>query len=147
MIKIAHRGNINGRIEGRENAPDYLLEAILQGYEVEVDLWMQDETAFFGHDKPQYTVSQADFIRIADKAWFHCKNVEAMEFCAPLAQYLRYFWHQEDDYALVSNGMIWTHQGRPTTSSSIVVDLDLASTFGYGNVHGVCTDYPGKLDS
>lgn len=146
MIKIAHRGNINGRIEGRENAPDYLLEAILQGYEVEVDLWIEDEKAYFGHDKPEYSVSQTDFIRIADKAWFHCKNVEAMAFCAPLAQYLRYFWHQEDDYALVSNGMIWTHDGRKTVASSILVDLDLKSTFGYGNIYGVCTDYPGKIE-
>jgi hypothetical protein len=145
MIKIAHRGNVNGPIEGRENSPEYLLEAILQGYDVEVDLWMIDDQPFFGHDEPKYPVSQADFIRIAERAWFHCKNVEAMAFLAKFAQYLRYFWHQEDDYALVSDGTIWTHTGRPTVGSSVVVDLDLSTSFGHGNVLGVCTDYPVRL--
>jgi hypothetical protein len=147
MIKIAHRGNINGKIEGRENSPDYLLEAILQGYDVEVDLWFVEDKPFFGHDKPQYEVSQGDFIKIASNAWFHCKNIEAMEFLAPFGERLRYFWHQEDDYALVSNGMIWTHQGRQTRPTSVLVDLELTNTFGYGDIHGVCTDYPGRIDS
>lgn len=146
MIKIAHRGNINGPIEGRENSPDYLLEAILQGYDVEVDLWMVDEQPYFGHDEPKYLVSQADFIRIAEKAWFHCKNVEAMAFLAKFAQYLRYFWHQDDDYALVSDGTIWTNTNSATVASSVLVDIDLTSSFGYGNIYGVCSDYVGRIE-
>lgn len=146
MIKIAHRGNINGPVEGRENSPEYLLEAILQGYEVEVDLWMVDEKPFFGHDEPQYPVSQGDFIKIAEKAWFHCKNVEALAFLKKFAQYIKYFWHQEDDYALVSNGMIWTHKGRSTVADSVLVDLDLTETSGYGNMYGVCSDYVGRIE-
>jgi hypothetical protein len=145
MIKIAHRGNINGPIFGRENSPEYLLEAIVQGYEVEVDLWMIKEKPWFGHDEPQYAVSQTDFIKISPKAWFHCKNLEAMEYLAPLSKYLRYFWHQEDDYAIVSNGDIWTHTGRPTSKTSVVVDIDLKSKIDYDNVLGVCTDYPSRL--
>lgn len=37
MIKIAHRGNYKGRVDERENSPDYIEETIITGYNVEVD--------------------------------------------------------------------------------------------------------------
>jgi hypothetical protein len=40
MILISHRGNINGRIEGLENTPNYIQDAIKLGYDVEIDLWI-----------------------------------------------------------------------------------------------------------
>ena len=42
MIFIAHRGNIK--------------EALDAGYFVEVDVWLQNEKNFLGHDDPQYEV-------------------------------------------------------------------------------------------
>jgi hypothetical protein len=145
MIKIAHRGNINGPIKGRENSPEYLLEAIVQGYDVEVDLWFIKEKPWFGHDEPQYAISQADFIKISKNAWFHCKNLEALEYMAPLSKYLKYFWHQEDDYALVSDGNIWTHFERLAGPMSIIVDLDFVGKNKNKNVLGICTDYPSRI--
>jgi len=38
MILISHRGNINGRLESYENAPNYIDSAISKGYDVEIDI-------------------------------------------------------------------------------------------------------------
>ena len=37
MIYISHRGNLNGKSD-RENQPDYLEEALAQGFDVEIDV-------------------------------------------------------------------------------------------------------------
>ena len=42
MKLISHRGNLNGRIPERENHPDYIDEAIEAGYDVEIDIWLND---------------------------------------------------------------------------------------------------------
>ena len=39
MILIAHRGNISGIDDARENSPKYISEALNIGYDVEVDVW------------------------------------------------------------------------------------------------------------
>ena len=56
MIKIAHRGNLFGRIPERENSPEYIQEALAAGYDVEVDVWFEEGKLFLGHAKPQYEV-------------------------------------------------------------------------------------------
>ena len=37
---IAHRGNVNGKNESRENSPDYIMEAISLGFYVEIDVYI-----------------------------------------------------------------------------------------------------------
>ena len=47
MILISHRGNLNGPNEDRENSPYYIMEAIDDGYDVEVDLWWVDGKVYW----------------------------------------------------------------------------------------------------
>ena len=59
-----------------------------------------------------------------------------------------YFWHQDDDYTLTSQGLIWTYPGKKTTSNSIVVmperfDKNLEKE--YNGVYGICSDYVAIL--
>jgi hypothetical protein len=42
MYLIAHRGNINGPNKEHENSPGYILNAIELGYDVEVDIWYEN---------------------------------------------------------------------------------------------------------
>jgi len=56
MILISHRGNINGKNPTRENSPDYIMETISMGYDVEIDIWLIDNDLFLGHDNPQYKI-------------------------------------------------------------------------------------------
>ena len=54
MILIAHRGNTEGPCPESENRPDYLISAVAKGFYVEVDVWLQENKLFLGHDGPQY---------------------------------------------------------------------------------------------
>ena len=103
MIFISHRGNINGINKKYENNPTYIQSAINKGYYVEIDVWYKN-AFFLGHDRPQFKVSQK-FLE-NKKFWCHAKNIEALEKLQKLKT--KYFWHQEDDYTLTSNGYIWT---------------------------------------
>jgi hypothetical protein len=146
LIKIAHRGNINGP-SGRENEPNYLLEAIALGYEVEVDVWGMLGGLWLGHDKPQYQLDAQMMNALAEKAWFHCKDVEALDYFSRALPNLRYFWHESDKYTLTSDGHVWVYPEEAPTKNSIIVDLDLSLFDTYKSmVYAVCTDYPGKLN-
>ena len=58
MRLISHRGNIKGPNPDQENRPWYIDEAILQGFDVEVDVWLVDDEIVLGHDFPQYYVTK-----------------------------------------------------------------------------------------
>ncbi len=141
---IAHRGNISGANPSRENHPSYLLEAIDLGLDVEVDVWMVDGEFYLGHDEPDYPVDESYLTWLRDSAWFHCKNLEALQFFAESSKNYRYFWHQNDDYTLTSTGHIWTYPGRAVSSNSIIVDLSEDASYEPGSVYGVCFDYLPK---
>ena len=145
MIKIAHRGNTLGSIPDFENDPDYIINAIKMGYEVEVDVWFNDEKIMFGHVEPQYYVRPDQFNIILPNAWFHCKSLETLEHFVKFQHNQRYFWHQQDDFTLTSHKYIWTYPNKDVTDISILVDLDLSSGIDYKKVYGVCTDYPELL--
>lgn len=145
MIKIAHRGNVNGPSD-RENEPEYLKDALAQGYELEVDVWFVAGTLWLGHDTPQYSVDYSFLASISDKSWFHCKNLEALAYFSHALRHLRYFWHEEDKYTLTSTNRIWVYPGEEVPKGAVVVDLDLSNVKSYkDSAYAVCTDYPGKL--
>ena len=101
MVYIAHRGNVNGRVESYENQPAYIDRAIELGYDVEIDMWWVDGRTYLGHDEPQYEVDDEWLSQRADKLWVHCKNVELLNWIRNTILY--YFWHTNDDYTLISN--------------------------------------------
>jgi hypothetical protein len=143
MILIAHRGNINGP-SNDENEPKLIMDTLVQGFQVEVDVWFQDGKFILGHDSPTYEVP--DFFLEQAGLWCHAKNIDALVALQELGV-KHYFWHQEDDYTLTSSGYIWTYPGKVLTELSIAVmpetimnvaDLPL-------NIAGVCSDYVGVL--
>lgn len=140
MIKIAHRGNTSGP-SSAENEPVHIVVAISQGFDVEVDIWMNNDGIFLGHDWPQHQVDETYLEDIQPHAWFHCKNIEALGYFAHNMPDAKYFWHQEDDYTLTSNGYIWTYPGKTATSKSIVVLKEQADLSKYEGVYAVCSDY------
>ena len=142
MLKISHRGNINGPDLEKENSIEQIFIAIGKGFDVEIDVWVIDGLIFFGHDYPKYLIDDFIIKKIKDSAWFHCKNLEALLFFANNPVPYVFFWHQKDDFTLTSNGYIWTYPNKDITSSSIIVDLDL--NYKYSNIipYAICTDYP-----
>ena len=134
MILISHRGNLNGKSD-RENQPEYINEALDQGFDVEVDVWYIDNQFWLGHDKPQYKVS--DGFLEHPNLWCHAKNIDAL-YVMYTNYHIHCFWHQEDDVTLTSRGYLWTYTGKQLTSNSISV---LPTTELNVDVAGVCSDF------
>jgi hypothetical protein len=119
--------------------------ALNQGYDCEIDLWILDNQYYLGHDAPTYEI---DWKFLENRGlWIHAKNIEAL-YVLGADNRLNFFWHQEDDFTLTSQGHIWTYPGKSITNNSVVVlpewhdpefkNLDL-------NCYGICSDYILKI--
>jgi hypothetical protein len=138
MLYIAHRGNLNGPIPDRENDPVYIQEALVKGYDVEVDVWYTDDGWYLGHDAPTYKI-YVHFLQ-NPSLWIHAKNIEALAALSTNKS-ARVFWHQNDDVTLTSDRYIWGFRGG--TPRSIVVMSDDSSPTE--ECYGICSDYVEKL--
>ena len=134
---ISHRGNINGRIPEKENHPDYILQAINAGYDVEIDVWYVNNQILLGHDEPQYEISLDFLLSYCHKLWCHAKNFKALEKMQK--DKLHYFWHEKDKITLTSLGILWCYPGTYTKSGITVM---LSAEKPKQKIYGVCTDYP-----
>jgi hypothetical protein len=143
MILISHRGNLNGPNEDRENSPYYIMEAIDEGYDVEVDLWWVDGKVYLGHDKPQYEVSDEWLGERIDKLWVHCKNVESLNWIRNTS--LHYFWHEQDTLTLTSKNHMWVYPGKQPIIGSIAVMPEIHND-NISNCWGVCSDFIKKYN-
>lgn len=141
MKLIAHRGNLSGPNPEYENRPEYVEEALDRGFDVEIDLWWcpNEGAAYLGHDEPQYKISPRFLNRPG--LWIHCKNMAALEYCKRREMPNPYFWHQEDDVTLTSDGFFWTYPGKTLTPYSIAVMPETAAFKNVEIAYGVCTDY------
>jgi len=138
MILISHRGNISGRKEEEENNPEYILNAIDSGFDVEIDLWAKDKL-YLGHDEPQYECPIKFLTQNFRKLWIHCKNLEALEILVNFKT-LNFFWHQNDDFTLTSKKFIWTYPGKFVCNRSVLV-IDDARTYSGPICFGLCSDF------
>ena len=139
MRLISHRGNINGIIPQNENTKKYIENAILSGYDVEVDIRYINNQLFLGHDEP---IEKIDFDWLSKKEkflWIHCKNIEALIF---LKESLNCFYHTTEDYVLTSRGDIWSFSGIKLYKNIIAV---LPENHNYDKkdlekCYGICSD-------
>jgi len=142
MIEIiSHRGNINGPYEN-ENSPEQI-EKALKLFKVEVDVWYINNKWFLGHDKPIYEVG-FDFF---DKNMFlHCKNFEAVKNLYGTCY--NWFWHEDDQMTLTSQGDIWCYPGKYIKNGLTVFKGEPTLAWAQQlpiDIKGICTDYPLKV--
>lgn len=135
---ISHRGNIDGNKPELENHPNYIDDAILIGYDVEVDIRMVNNILYLGHDESQYKIDESWLNMRKDKLWIHCKDKESVEYFYPMNKY-NWFWHDNDLMTLTSKGYIWTYPGKQPLSNSIAV-LPEKFDDDVKNCLGVCSD-------
>lgn len=147
MIYIAHRGLIFGPDYENENKVNTIDSALINGFDVELDLWVVDEILYLGHDFERTIRISLDYITERKKnLWIHAKNSEALSFLSNLD--LHFFWHQEDDYTLTSKNIPWIYPGKTVISNGIIVMPELVMDIH--NIHkdlakGVCSDYVGAI--
>jgi hypothetical protein len=80
MIIISHRANLNGPDKQSENNPEQIKKVISEGFNVEIDLWKQDDRIYLGHDSPEILINDSFLFDISNSLWIHCKNIESAEF-------------------------------------------------------------------
>ena len=141
-ILISHRGNTVGKLELYENEPSYIHKTLLEGFDVEVDIWYIENNWYLGHDNPQYKIDYNWLKERKDKLWIHCKNIEAMEECNKKIE-LHYFWHQEDIMTLTSNNFLWVHFLHQPIENSIAVLPELSNK-DISKCIGICSDFIKK---
>jgi len=147
MIKIiSHRGNLSGKTTD-ENKTSYIDAAISESFDVEVDVWMVDNTLYLGHDEPQYKISSEWIEKRKNFLWIHAKNKDALSFC--LNNNFHVFWHNTDDYTITSRGYVWAFPGKYVSGNlcvGVLPELHWTISETYlQNFFGVCTDYPTKF--
>jgi hypothetical protein len=149
MILIAHRGNISGPNHERENHPDYILNAINAGYDVEIDLWYAptypgDENPYYlGHDEPQYKIDFGFLVDHCEHLWVHCKSFETLESLASVSytSVINYFYHTDEDYVLTRHGYVWAYPGKVAYGRNTICVMPELDNYKIGDVGGVCSDY------
>jgi hypothetical protein len=165
MKLIAHRGNISGAKPEQENNPEYVMFAITEGYDVEIDLWVLDQGEtlpsptkdgmmlaihnyrpaglYLGHDKPSYKINEA-FLTI-EGLWIHCKNHGAFEYMVKTygqnkgTKGPNFFWHQSDDFTITSQGDVWPFTDKVIKGSILNQPTRPLKTYPEGYV-GICSD-------
>lgn len=145
MKLISHRGNISGPNPQKENHPNYILNALNKGYEVEIDVWYTNKF-MLGHDKPQYEFPFDLLEKFYTKLWVHCKNIEAivkLKNNPELNSRLNYFWHENDTVTLTSKGHIWAYPGKQPINNSIAVMPEISND-NITQCKGICSDYIEK---
>ncbi len=144
MIMISHRGNMYGPDPQNENKPEYIIDALRNGFDVEIDVWSIDNDFYLGHDKPQYKV---DWKFLTNPAfWCHAKDVDT--FYKLLKTGSHCFFHQNDNATLTSKGFIWTYPGKILTPMSICVMPEINNySDDLSKAKGVCSDFIMEIKS
>lgn len=144
MILIAHRGLVDGPNKDFENRPDVIDDAIQNGYDVEVDVWYENNKWFTGHDNAQYDISMNFLFERKRHLWIHTKNEEAFIELNKHVMLFNFFWHDTDTYTMTSQGIPWIYPGKKLMMSGICVmpelNYDLADVVSLDCL-GVCSDY------
>ena len=149
MKLISHRGNTNGKNPLLENKPDYIIYAINQGYDCEIDVWINNSKLFLGHDAPE-TEIKLDFLETyKDRLWIHCKNINALDYL--IQKDFHCFFHDKDTYTITNKGYIWGNINSPLTNNTICVmpELHDKSSFEQSqlyNCEGICSDFIRNYD-
>jgi len=152
MLIIAHRGLLNGPDARLQNAPQQIAAALSAGYDAEIDVWLNDDRWFLGHDGPEHE-TDLDFIS-HPKLWIHCKNLAAFFELRRLNATHNYFVHESDPVVLTSKGNIWTFMGLIETKNAESICVMPEVTYKWPDIermvigrewYGYCTDYPERF--
>ena len=116
--------------------PNYIQDAKKKGFDVEIDVWFQNNNFYLGHDKPQYKIDQ-NFLE-DEKFWCHAKSPEALYELSKIN--CHYFWHDTDDYTITNKGYIWIYPNKPLLKNGICV-LPEKGDYKKLNCAGICSDF------
>lgn len=135
MIYISHRGYIEGPDIQLENNPKNIEYLINRNIQVEIDIRFFKNDFYLGHDEPSFKVTKK-FLENKN-LWCHAKDHIALNELKNTNSH--FFWHQDDDYTLTSQGFIWVYPGKPLIKNCIAV-MPENYYEDFSICHGICTD-------
>jgi hypothetical protein len=141
MRLIAHRGNIYGPNPEKENTVEYIVAALFEGYDVEIDIRFMSNKFYLGHDIPQEECSIAILQRT--DTWIHAKDIITLHECM-MHGFPNVFFHDRDDVVLTSSGYLWTFPGKELTTRSIQVMPEISNHNFNDYCFGICSDRVGE---
>lgn len=136
MKLISHRGNLDGQDKQRENKLWAIEDCINKGYDVEIDLWVDNNTLYLGHDTPETKITENILKKYKRNLWIHAKNFNSMNYL--LSTDLNWFWHETDKMTLTSKGIPWCYPNN-WIEKGITVVLNKIQIPDY--IFGICTDH------
>jgi hypothetical protein len=151
-LLIAHRGLTHGPNAQLENHPSQIMHCLNSGYDVEIDLRVVNQMWMLGHDQADHSVD-VEFI-LQPGLWIHAKDHSAAFALRGLAvahPELNYFWHEDDQRTLTSQGYWWSSAQYPihTTSVAVMPEWQMGADQIAQCVHwqcaGVCSDYVAAI--
>jgi hypothetical protein len=135
MKLISHRGNIDGQDKQRENKIWAIEDCINKGYDVEIDLWIDANILYLGHDGPEIKISEEFLKKYKNKLWIHAKNFNSINYLFFMD--LNWFWHETDKVTLTSKGIPWCYPNNWLEKGITVVLNKIQIP---NNIYGICTD-------
>ncbi len=144
MRLIAHRGNLNGKIERKENTIEYIEGAISQGYDVEIDVRFAEGELWLGHDAPCEKLDPEWLDARWKYLWVHCKDLASIQHLR--MSNLNYFGHDNDDFVLTSKGYIFC-KPTPNLDTNCVMVMPEYYNYKYTNekCFAILTDFPKRF--
>lgn len=147
MRLIAHRGNTSGKTKF-ENHPEQITAAIDKGFDVEIDLRYDERNFYLGHDYPDYkiTIQTIEEWSKRAKIYVHCKDIKSAVAC-PRTDKIIPFCHTEDEYVLLTNGIVWVHPKviykiPPAIRYLCIPVFTEEFQTSWRDYHSICTDFP-----
>lgn len=142
MKWIAHRGNVRGPNPALENKPEYIEAAFKAGYDVEVDVWLQDDGLYLGHDTPLYKIDR--YFLQNQHLWVHCKNVAAYLELSKFTN-INCFFQENEEIVMTTRNNLWAHSKCPTwNNKTVIVRLDSRNWSPSIEPFAICSDYVGN---
>ena len=142
MILISHRGNINGPNPDMENTLPYIRQAVLEGYDCEIDAWGVNGKIYLGHDKPEHLVDPYQLELLGDFLWIHTKNILANKLLGGMS--LNIFAHDKDPFVITSKGYAWCYPSDKVVPLGINLMPELHNITKEQleiDAVGICSDY------
>ena len=92
MIKISHRGNLNGPLKSQENNPTQITKVLEKSYDCEIDVWYKSGELILAHNlKEDVNYKVNDNFLKQKGLWCHAKNLDALNYLSNLK--VNFFWH------------------------------------------------------
>jgi hypothetical protein len=107
---ILHRGLLAGPNKELENKESELWDRMHKGWDIECDVWYDNETWRLGHDGPNDNIQNVNALLTHPRAWIHCKNLAALQKCLEIGG-VNCFFHDVDTAVLTSKQFIWAYPG------------------------------------